>query len=576
MATKLPPRSSPEERQWFVRQMLNDTGFMCRNVLGMDTDRDPTGEPVSAEGEGGVRADGPHGETVAFMDDESVQYKVLWTPRFTYKSSKVTGFIVRNILKYPDIAILLAMSTTDRAAERVRVIRDILTSNPIILELFGELRGPSWTEGSFITAMRQDQTLLTPTLYSASPQKGTAGGRPDLIVFDDIVDETNSVTDVQLARGRKFVESTLALRGQRTRYMTIATPWHEADANHWCIDAGWKKCVHLDIGCEVNVDEKGSVLLSGDSRWPHMPVEFLRRYLRDASGTGGGGMSYEFFMSQFKLQVVRGLRAHFTRTQFQPATWQEKVHKDLTGYLLTDTAPSGSTKGDLNVLFYVGVDERNHVYMLDLEVGFWQMYEFCDKFLNMLQRWASKVNHRHELWEKGHNHLSYLQHISVQAEARKIRISPVAETRNQSIAGKDIRIMATSVRFQAGEVFVMDTMPKTWNAGTETRELWNPYGEQDVQTKVRLPSGDLVQQFIRFPTHARKDIPDAFALVNTLDSETKRMVCIHVKSSRQRVAESIERKPIQFSGSRSHGSTARFYQRIRARRGGSDGVRDLG
>lgn len=558
---RLPPRSQPEEREFFVTQMLNDTGFFCRNVLGMDTDRDPTGEPVSARGEGGVRADGPHQETIAFMDDESAQYKVLWTPRFTYKSSKVTGYILRNILKYPDIAILLAMHTSEAASERVRVIRDILTENEIIKELFGDLKGPKWTEDGFVTSLRQDRTLLTPTLYSASPQKGTAGGRPDLIIFDDIVSEENSKTDLQLKRGRNFIESTLALRGQRTRYMTVATPWHEADANHWCIDAGWKKCVHLDIGCDVHVNDKGMVELSGKARWPHLPIEFLRKYLKSPDGTGGG-MTFEFFMSQFKLQVVRGLRASFQRHHFQPVTWNDREHSELTGYLLTDTAPSGSTEGDMNVLMYVGIDERHRVFILDVECGYWQMYEFADRYLNMLQRWQAKVNHRMELWEKGHNYYSYMQHIHVRGKERNIRVLTHAENRNQGVAGKDQRIAATAVRFQAGEVFVMSTVPRLWNAGTEMRELWNPAGEVDPKTRFGMPSGDLVQQFIRFPMIQKKDLPDCFALVDTIDKNTQQRVCFHVKSSRHRQAASTERQPIRPSASKFHGSTSRFYGRI--------------
>jgi hypothetical protein len=540
--------------------MLNDTGFFCRNVLGMDTDKGATGGPESEPGKGGVRADGPHQETIAFMDDESHRYRVLWTPRFTYKSSKVTGYILRNILKYPNIAILLAMHTTKEAENRVRVIRDILTENEVIKELFPNIKGPEWGEGKFITSLRTDTTLLTPTLYAASPQKGTAGGRPDLIVFDDIVNETNSVTDVQLERGRRFMESTLALRGHNTRYLSVATPWHEADANHWAIDAGWHKLTHLDVGCDVHVNEKGIVELSGTARWPHLPMETLRSYLRNPEKKDSAGMSFEFFMSQFKLQVVKGLKSQFQRTHFQPASWQDHKHRDLTGYLLTDTAPSGSASGDMNVLLYVGIDADDRHFILDLECGYWTMYEFAERYLNLVQRWAGKVNHRMELWEKGHNYHSYGQHIRVQAKARNIRVHLHAEQRNQSVAGKDVRIGSAAIIFQSRQLYVMDTVPRTWSTGTEIRELWNPAGHEDG-SGMPLPSGDLVQQFIRFPVHTKKDIPDAFALVRSIDTETKRLVCCHVKSSRQ-VAVSTERQPVRQSGTRFHGSTSSFYQRI--------------
>lgn len=561
---KLPPRSKPEEREFFLTRMLNDTGFLCRNVLGMDTDRDPTGEPVSEVGRGGVREDGPHGETIAFMDDEAAQYKVLWTPRFTYKSSKVTGYIIRNILKYKDISILLAMHTSEDAEDRVRVIRDILTTNEIIVELFGDLKkgAPVWQSDQFVTALRTDKTLLTPTLYAASPQKGTAGGRPDLIVFDDIVSETNSVTELGLKKGRRFIESSLALRGHRTRYLLVGTPYDERDANHWAIDAGWKKCTHLDVGVDVHVDDQGYVQLSGEARWPNLSIDFLRKYLKSEKKDGGGA-SFEWFMSQFKLQVVRGQRSHFKRTQFQPCQWNDAEHRQLTGFLLTDVAPSGSTQGDANVLMYVGLDEKNHIYILDCDVGFWQMYEFADRYLKMLEKWSTKVNHHHEMWEKSSHYYSYYQHINVQAKQRNIRVAFKAENRNQSVAGKDNRIAAMAVRFQAGEVHVMNTVPRFWNAGTQVRELWNPsdpeYGG--------LPGGDLVQQFVRFPTHAKKDIPDTFALLGAVDKETGHPLCFPVRSARRHASEEVRRQPISKSDAGLHGSSSRFYRSIAQRKG---------
>ena len=160
-----------EGQAWFLRQMLTDTGFFCRNVLGMDTDRDPNGNPIGEPGEGGVRDSGPHKELCAFLDDDSNKNSVIWAPRASYKSSIVLGFILRKILAHPNISILMFMHETIMAKERCAKMRDILTSNPIIKHFFGDVKGPKWTADSFTTSLRTDGTLQSPTLWVASPQK---------------------------------------------------------------------------------------------------------------------------------------------------------------------------------------------------------------------------------------------------------------------------------------------------------------------------------------------------------------------------------------------------------------------
>lgn len=548
----LPPPGTPE-RQAIFERLLDDTGFFCRFVLGMNTDRDASGNATSEIGQGGVRDFGPHQECIRFIDDDSNEHGILWAPRYSYKSSMVLGFILRRILRNPDISILLCMHTTAEAHKRCRVIRDILKNNPVIKELYGDLEGPTWGADSFVTSLRRDHTLMSPTLFVGSPQKGLAGGRPNLVIFDDIVAETDVGSEKKLERGCNFVENALALRARGTRYLMVATPWDEADAGHWAIDAGWKKCVHLDVGCEIVQNDEKQLDLQGTSRWPNLSIDHLRGLLR-------GGMQYEKFMSQFMLRVVRGFNAEFHRHQFHPVNWKSE-HKDMSGFLLCDTAPSGNTDGDLNVLMYVGIDERQHLHVLDCEVGFWQMYEFCDRYLAMLQRWQHKLNHRMEVWEKGQTYFGYMQHMQVLAKQRNVRLTTHAARRNQTSISKETRISMLACRFQSRQVSVMDTMPRVWNAGTETRVLWDPEDEADPKTKAILPGGDFVQQFIRFPHHRRRDIPDTLALVDTLDERTQSRVCCWARPAGRGPSPETMRNEDQDERFRPTGSATRFFDR---------------
>lgn len=546
-----------------MARWMSDTGYFCRRVLRMDTDRDAnTGEALSGEGAGGVRAHGPHQEVIAFLDDTTISHGLLMAPRYSYKSSIVQGFIMRMLVSRPNISILLVMHEQEIATTRCQQIRDALLTNPILQKWFPNMKGPMWQQDQFITGLRTDKTLQTPSLYVGSPQKIPTGTRPDLVVFDDIVSNINSRTEGGLKKGRETIEKCLALGSRTCRYLDVGTPYHYADAHHWCMDKpGWKKLIHLDVGFDVVVNEDKTMELVGDGRWENLPKPFLMKHLR-------GGMSFQEFMSQFKLRVVAGQQQVFARNHFQPIAWRAEFG-NLTGYLLTDIAPSDKNENALNVLLYAGVSHDNRLYLLDLEVGHWLMYEYCQRYLDMVSRWSNRVNHRAEMWEEMLASHPYRQHILVKAKERNLRTNILWQTRNQSAAGKLPRIAALGVRFQGREVFVVDTMPRAWNDGTEVRTLWDPEAERGPIGN-RLPGGDLVDWFIRFPHHPKLDVPDALSLINSEDKQTRERICFYVPPSkvyRPDVPKDPSDAVTPRTAVRGRNSSARFYDRASRRIG---------
>ena len=546
------------EREFFCERALNDTGFFARNVLGMDTDRDKDGNANSGVGEGGVRDWGPHKQMVDFFDDDSKETTCLWAPRYSYKSSVVKAYITRMVLAHPNISILLLMHDYEEAEERSAQIRDSLLENETIVEMFGDLKGSVWQRKRWTTSMRSDKSTQQPTLTIASPKKAKAGGRFNLIIFDDIVPENAPESEAIRKEGIRCVERSLNLKARGTLFKLIGTPYHTEDANHWVVNAGWDALIDLDVGCEVVKREDGTLGLEGETRWPNLPKPFLEWYLKK-------GMTYELFMSQFMLRVVSGLTQAFERTQFQPIPWRECEKRNLTGYLLNDKAPSGSDKGDFNVLMYVGIDQRQRVHILDLEIGHWKMYEFCENYLKMLDKWGSRVTHRCEIWEEDPSYHSYKQHLEITGRARGRKINVVNQKRNQHEKSKRDRIAALALRFQALEVFISDTIPRLWNDGKDLIPLFEPEGYVEPKSDARVPGGDLVTWFVQFPGHPKKDVPDCLALVDAIDRETQTRVCYWVRPSSIGLAEAQQREPAKSAGARGRGSAQRFYDRCHNR-----------
>lgn len=549
--------SDPQDRQDFIQRALSDTGFFARHVLGMHTDLDDNGNPTSQVGKGGIRDHGPHAEMVRFFDTPSKQGKAFWAPRYSYKSSCVQAFIMRRILAHPERSILLYMHDYEEAQERSAKMRDQMLENDLIVEMFGALKGTPWRKNGWTTSLRENLTIQQRQFAVASPDKSKVGGRFNDIIFDDIVTDKSVQTDAGRRKAIRCVEQSINLEARGTQFLLIGTPYHLADANHWVLEAGWENCTHLDVGGEIVIRDDGLLEWVGKPRWPNLSPEFLNAKLRK-------GMKFPTFMSQFMLKVTAGLTQAFSARDFQPARWDPGVHQDLTGYLLTDVAPSGSPKGDFNVLLYIGIDERNHVYILDLEVGYWKMHEFCKRYLDMLHRWSRKLTHRAELWEDSPSLSSYLQYLSIQTRETGTRLNAEKVRRNQMEKGKDERIAHVALRFQASEVHVMDTVPRMWSTGTEVRELWHPEGAGDPNRGTVQPSGDLVDWFVRFPSADKKDVPDCFALVDSQDRHTESPICYWVKPSRRRASDAIIRPTVRSgrqSRRTSNGSASRFFER---------------
>jgi hypothetical protein len=105
-------------------------------------------------------------------------------------------------------------------------------------------------------------------------------------------------------------------------------------------------------------------------------------------------------------------------------------------------------------------------------------------------------------------------------------------------------------------------VPPTWSTGTEVRELWNAEGYIDSDVPYALPAGDLVDWFVRFPHHAKKDVPDTLALVDATDRKTDARICYWVRPSRKREVVSPKRAVRTHNSGRAQvGYGQRFYDK---------------
>lgn len=502
----------------FIRRCEEDTGFLCRYVLGMDYDEaeGPHGKERINEGSGGIRKDGPHRLMTDFVDAPKPR-KMLQAPRGSYKSSIIQGRVIREILRNPNARIALGMNKKDNAGEKARAIRQQLEFNPKIKRFWGDQVGDRWESTRFTVAGRTDHSLMEPTVTCFSLESPITGGHYDLVILDDIVDHLNVRTREGIEKTQVVWQQCSPLMVQGGQLIVIGTRYHHADLygeiedNHPYYDK-----LILDCGMEVEKDEeKGIYVLRGTPLFPHLTKERLDTEL----ATG-----FDYFMCQYMNRVSMGANQPFTRDMFKNIRLGQLKLEKMSGYILTDTAVSEREEGCYNVIAYGCLDEADNFYLLDMRVGHWHIKQFEEHFFEMLTYWSSKTNHRAEVFEKIAYNVALCAGIEREASRRGIRTHIVHSSRKSSDQSKNQRIMRLQSRFQNGKFYVADSVPRFYTDIEKTgiQTLYDPEKYQK-NTEMPLPDGELVLEFINFPRWPKKDIPDALADIDERLQDGKKL-----------------------------------------------------
>lgn len=163
----------------------------------------------------------------------------LLLPRGHGKTIPVSGLMVFEILRNPEIAIL-QVSRTDDNAEKIGVfISDILTSNDYLQRCFGkahseggflpatEKESRSWGKDGYTLPYRK-RSRIDPTLLNISIASAKAGKHPDLIWVDDPTEEENN-DPAGWEKVETFIKGCKMLLPSSGKFIWTGTRWHDAD-----------------------------------------------------------------------------------------------------------------------------------------------------------------------------------------------------------------------------------------------------------------------------------------------------------------------------------------------------------
>lgn len=521
----------PTKDPAFIRGILSDTGKLARDLLGYNYDEVAGGRRINV-GTGGIVAYGMTQKVIDLIDDDKKLFKLVLTPRDSRKSTKAQAFSIRRILQNPNIRIFYVGRTDDIVRNKSIAIRRQIT-RPEVEAIFGPQQGDKWDEMEWTVAGRTNRGLQNATFTAFSQDSIPTGGRCDLLILDDFIDHTNVTTPEQNKKSKEKWALLQPFIASGCEVLVLGTHWADDDlysslqANPLFAPPVGDQII-CGAGVRVKRNAKGGLeleLAEGGLTFPHLTLDFLRKKLHAMSLDG----DERHFIRQYLNESPDIDGIGFRRQDFQTVKWGKDMEQ-LSGYLLTDTAIGKKDSSCYNVLAYIGLDQNEHFYLLDLRIGHWEPSEFKDEFFDMLELWQPKVNHCGEAWEEVALATAYRDAIEHDSRARRTKLH-VIEMPRPSSSHKADRIKRLQPVMRGRRFFVVDTLPRTFMDNGHEKVLWDPVGFYDATREQFAPGGEMVEEFVK--ESAKKDIPDTLAMVLEWSKKTQRRYC-NYKSWRPR------------------------------------------
>lgn len=227
---------------------------------------------------------------------------------------------------------LIVGSSLERASERLHAIKHEAETNEDLRRVFGDLRGPTWTDteltlanGRRILALGKGQSLRGSKFEDI---------RPDMIFVDDMEGELSDVsTPAARKRNLDWFMADLLPAGDepKMRVRMAATPRHpECVPILMSKQSGWvthKFPIYY-------FDEEGEKV----SSWPERyPIEKVLQLERDFSNIGQTELFRQEYMCEAEAPDTKPFRSEMIKVEPRVHTWQ-------AAYSMTDPARTVTAK----------------------------------------------------------------------------------------------------------------------------------------------------------------------------------------------------------------------------------------
>lgn len=350
--------------------------------------------------------------------------RLILDPRGHLKTTiNAQAHTIQWILNYPDVAVQVTQSNTEKAIEIVDEIKRHFQYNPLFRQLFPEYcpqrQVDKWgTQAEFTTEARAKRiTRKESTVMIGSIDKGTAGLHFDVMKFSDIVEPSNVRTDTMIASVTKafymaenlLVAPSYWIDVEGTRYThndlygELIDQWVQDTAEglepeydiH--VRGCWKK-QFAELEEHPNFTplrlEEPDLLNDSGEQVPIWEIdnEGRDRFLRPKLLRMKKREAYLFSCQQLNCPVggIDGMEifpVNKNRPRFIPVDQLRKV-RIVQKEIIVDTAETTNDKSNYSCITVGGWDKFGRLYILDIIHGKWLTDELCRKIIAASKVWS--------------------------------------------------------------------------------------------------------------------------------------------------------------------------------------------
>lgn len=164
---------------------LFDAYYLGMQILGLSKDEFPA-PPEEIE---------PYYKWLDQERPQRLHPKAKWlrfwaSPRFTRKTYSTAVWLTQQIIRYPNIRIIIDGQERQNAGDTVMLIRDWLEM-PELVRLYGNFVSESWGKFEF-TVSQRNRAQRDPTLRALGLDNSEQGKRCDVRWWDDLIGKTNN------------------------------------------------------------------------------------------------------------------------------------------------------------------------------------------------------------------------------------------------------------------------------------------------------------------------------------------------------------------------------------------------
>lgn len=403
-----------------------------------------------------------------------------------------TGYVLTSILKDKNIAIAVITRTQRQSISFVSELKKYFEKNGVVQEIFGDLKGETWTDLQFTLVREVNRLECTVTACAIGSPSSLVSKHYDILIIDDIVNmRTSSTRYMRDKTEETLYQDIIPAMHPLSKYQyvhVVGTHFHADDI--YVRLANKKTYKTLKIPSLVK-DKNGKM----KSIWKNIPKKTLQRILdfkddnllafeqqyQQIVRKGDGGI--------FKAEWIQYFHK-YKQKNGETFVYMEdkngkKEEKKINLYAGVDLAISQSETADYFVFAVIGVDENKNIFILDFDRGRYTFQQQKKKVKEMAEKWEG-------LERIGIETVAYQQALFQEiSRETSLPIVKIKTTRD-----KVSRLNVFGALFENEKVFFYSHIEN---------------------------SSDMINEFLEFPDAEHDDIPDATCMAwETSKSNKKR------------------------------------------------------